>query len=353
MSPESQPTRRIELLLFVDTLLLYILNVVATDHRDLIWDEGRYHKYAEHLTQGFYVTPEKPDIINGPGYPLVMASIIAAAVPVMGQRMLNTLFMAFAVWFSFRAVLPYAGRHWALIVALITALHPSLVRVGPYLMTEALAVCCIVGFGWAFSAALRAEKWHWSLILAAGFAFGWLTLTRVFFGNVIMATVVFLVLLLIVWKSQRGKLLRALAVMAVSFTICVPWLAFTKAQTGDLLCWSTNSSELLYWATSTHEGENGHWFSEDDSLNKKELIVVTFIAVNGPIILMAFVTFVIGFRSSRHVPIEIALLALMILIYKGGSSLAPCLPLYSVVIWPWLGLCIAAVLSKHLRVSLA
>ena len=84
MSPESQPTRRIEFLLFVDTLLLYILNVVATDHRDLIWDEGRYHKYAEHLTQGFYVTPEKPDIINGPGYPLVMAPMIAAAVPVMG-----------------------------------------------------------------------------------------------------------------------------------------------------------------------------------------------------------------------------------------------------------------------------
>ncbi len=415
MSSESQPARRIELLLFVGTLLLYVLNVIATDHRDFIWDEGRYHKYAEHLTQGFDVTPEKPDIINGPGYPLVLAPMIAAGVPVIGQRMLNALFMAFAVWFSFRTVLPYAGRHWALIVALVTALHPSLVRAGPYLMTEALAVCCIAGFGWAFSAALRAEKWRWSLILAAGFTFGWLTLTRVFFGNVIMATVVFLMLLLIIWKSQRGKLLRALAVMAVSFAICVPWLAFTKVQTGDLLCWSTNSGELLYWATSTHEGENGHWFSEDDSLNKKELIanhreiyrtkyylplkereatlkqlamqnirknpvgvfhnwlcngcrlffgfprsfqpeeliVVAFIAVNGPIILMAFVTFFIGFRSGRHVPIEIALLALMIFIYLGGSSLAPCLPRYSVVIWPWLGLCIAAVLSKHLRVSLA
>ncbi|MEQ1748344.1 MAG: glycosyltransferase family 39 protein [Prosthecobacter sp.] len=413
MSSESQPTRRIELLLFVGTLLLYILNVIATDHRDFIWDEGRYHKYAEHLTQGFYVTPEKPDIINGPGYPLVLAPMIVAGVSVMGQRMLNALFIAFAVWFSFRAVLPYAGRRWALIVALVTALHPSLVRAGPFLMTEALAVCCVAGFGWAFSAALRAEKWRWSLILAAGFAFGWLTLTRVFFGNVIMAAVVFLVLLLIVWESQRGKLLRALAMMAVAFTMCVPWLAYTHSITGEKLCWSTVSGELLYWMTSTQPGENGHWFSVEEAQYKPELVAhhrelfltyyevsvkereatfkriameqlranplgvyknwlsnlcrlvfgfprsfqtenflnVGLVVFNGPILLIALIALYYGLKKCRSLPIEVLLLALLLFIYLGGSTLAPGQPRYSTVIWPWLGMGIATVLSRSLRVS--
>jgi hypothetical protein len=83
---------------------------------------------------------------------------VALKVPLMGLRMLNAVFMALAAWFSFRAVLPYAGRRWALAVALVTALHPSLVRTASYLMTEALALCCIAGFAWAFTAALRAKN---------------------------------------------------------------------------------------------------------------------------------------------------------------------------------------------------
>jgi 4-amino-4-deoxy-L-arabinose transferase-like glycosyltransferase len=162
-----------------------------------------------------------------------------------------------------------AGR-WA--VALVTALHPSLVRTASYLMTEALALCCIAGFAWAFTAALRAEKSVGDLDLAAAFAFAWLTLTRVFFGNVIMAAIAFIVLFLPFWKSQRRMLLRALAVMALALVMCVPWLAYTKSKTGDFPCWSTNGGELLYWATSTHEGENGHWFSEEEAQNMPELV---------------------------------------------------------------------------------
>ncbi len=400
-------------MLFFGTLLLYVLNVIATDHRDFIWDEGRYHKYAQHLTQGFYVTPEKPDIVNGPGYPLVLAPLIAAGMPTMGLRMLNALFMALAVWFSFRAVLPYAGRRWALTVAWVTLLHPSLVRAGPYLMTEALAVCCIAGFAWAFSAALREEKWRWSLILAAGFAFGWLTLTRVFFGNVIMAASVFLVVMLIVWKSQRERLLRALVVMAVSFAMCLPWLAFTHAKTGDLICWSTNSGELLYWMTSTHEGENGHWFSVEEAQSTPELVKhhrefylkyyemsvkdreeaftkiameqlranpfgvyknwlsnlcrlvfgfprsfqaenflnVGLVVVNGPILFAAVISLWFGLKKWRSQPVEVLLMALLLFIYLGGSTVAPGLPRYTAVVWPWLGFGIAAVLSRSLRVS--
>ncbi len=412
MSDAKSSTKHLEFLLLGGTLLLYIAVTILSHRPDLIWDEGRYLWFGENITQGSYVTPEKPDLINGPGYPFVLAPLVALKLPLMGMRMFNAVFMALAAWFSFRAVLPYAGKRWALGVALITALHPSLVRTAPYLMTEALAVCCIAGFAWAFAAALRTEKWNWLVILAAAFAFAWLTMTRVFFGNVLMAFTVFLIVFLPFWKSQRGRLLRSLAIMAVSFAMCVPWLAYTKAKTGDMLCWSTNGGELLYWATSTHEGENGHWFSEEDAQNKpelvanghrdfyqanyylpvkereaalkkkaleniranpkgvfknwlcnwgrlvfgfprsyqaEELIMLVLVAVNGPLVLSVLLAFFVGWRNWRSLPGEILLLALMIFIYLGGTSLLPGLPRYTIVVWPWIGLGVVSVLGGCLK----
>ncbi len=414
MSQTESPTQRLELLLFSGALVFYIGVTLVANRPDLIWDEGRYLWFAKNLIRGFYVPPDQPELLNGPAYPLILAPLLALKVPLLGMRMLNAVFMALAAWFSFRAVLPYAGRRWALAVALVTTLHPNLVRTAPYLMTEALAVCCVAGFAWAFTAALRAEKWRWSAVLAAAFTFGWLILARVFFGNVLMASTAFLLVGLILWKSQRGRLLRALAVMALAFVMCIPWLAYTKAKTGDTLCWSTNGGELLYWATSTHEGENGHWFSEQEvksmpqlvanghrdfyqanfylpvkereaALKKKalenmranpkgvvknwlsnwcrlvfgfprsylpeELITVIPVLVNGPLLFLVLATVGIGARHWRALPVEMVLLAGVVFIYFGGTSLLPGLPRYTVVVWPWIGLGIAGVLSRYLRVK--
>lgn len=415
MSDAKSATRNLEFLLLGGTLLFYIAVTLLAHRPDLIWDEGRYLWFAQNLTQGFYVTPEKPDVINGPGYPLVLSALLMAKTPLLGLRMLNAVFMALAAWFSFRTVLPYAGKRWALVVALVTALHPSLMRTAPYLMTEALSICCIAGFAWAFTAALRAEKSSWGMILAPAFAFAWLTLTRVFFGNVIMASIGFLVLLLF-WKSKRAVLLRALAVLALAFAMCVPWLAYTKEKTGEMLCWSTNGGELLYWATSTHEGENGHWFSEEDAQNKpelvanghrdfykanyylpvkeredalkkkaleniranpkgviknwlsnwgrlifgfprsyqaEELLMLVLVAVNGPLVLAVLIALWVGWRCRNTIPAEILILTLMTFIYLGGTSLLPGLPRYTIVVWPWIGLGLATILSRHLKVSLS
>lgn len=408
MSAAKNPTQRLELVLFLGTLLVYVVATLAANRPDLIWDEGRYLDFAKNLTQGFYADPKNPDIINGPGYPLVLAVLLMMKMPLIGLRMFNALFMALAVWFSFRAVKLYAGSRWALGVALVTALHPNLVRTASYLMTEALAVCSIAGFAWAFSEALRSEKMNWLIMVVAALVFAWLTMTRVFFGNVIMASLPFLVLLALIMKRERGRLLRALMVMLLAFAMCLPWLAYTKAKTGENLCWSTVGGELLYWMTSTHEGENGHWFSVEDAQTKPQLVVhhrefylpyyelpvkereerfkkrageqlkanpagvfknwlcnwgrliigyprsfermdftaLVLFVVNGPLVLALLWTCVVALRRWREVPAEILVIGLLSFIYIGGSSIAPGLPRYTVVLWPWIGLGIAAVLTK-------
>lgn len=413
MSGAPPNTQRTEWLLIAGTLVFYILVALLADRPDLIWDEGRYLWYAHNLQHGFYTMPDKPDIVNGPGYPLTLAGLQLLNVPLLGLRMFNAVFMALAAWFTFRTVLPYAGKRWALAVALVLILHPSIVRTSPYLMTEALTVCCISGFAWAFTATLRAEQVNRNMVLVAAFAFAWLTMTRVFFGNVMLASIFFILLFLPFWKSQRTALLRTLSILLISFVMCLPWLTFTQIKTGETLCWSTNGGELLYWATSTNEGENGHWFSEEDSQNLPELVAnghrdfykanyylplkereaalkkkameniranpvgvlqnwccnwgrlifrfprsyhteellsVVLIIVNGPILLAVFLAGWIGWRHRRTIPAEIIMLAAMTFIYLGGTSLLPGLPRYTVVVWPWIGLGVAAILQRHLRV---
>lgn len=414
MSGAPPNTQRMEWLLVGGTLVFYVIVTFLSDRPDMIWDEGRYRWYGNNLMHGFYTMPDKPDIVNGPGYPLVLAGLQFLNVPLLGMRMFNTLFMTLTAWFTFRTVLPYAGRRWALAMALILMLHPSLVRTAPYLMTEALAVCCISGFAWAFTSALRREQRSPALIVIAALALAWLTMTRVFFGNVILASAAFVLLFLPFWKSQRKALLRTLNVLVLAFVMCLPWLAFTKLKTGENFCWSTNGGELLYWATSTNEGENGHWFSEADSQSLPELVAnghrdfyrekyylplkereaalkgkameniranplgvlenwvcnwcrlvfrfprsyhtedlltVVLVIANGPLLLAVFLALWIGWRHRRTIPMEVLILAVMTFIYLGGTSLLPGVPRYTVVIWPWIGLGVAMIFQRHLRVK--
>lgn len=415
MSDTAAASPRLEMLLLGGTLLFYVAVTRLSHEPGLIWDEARYLDYARNLTAGFYAEPENPDIVNGPGYPLILAALLKLNAPLTVMRLLNAVFMALAGWFTFRAVRLGAGWRWGLAAALATVLHPSLVRTAPYLMTEALTVCCTAGFAWGLVAALRAERWPWGAVLGAGFAFGWLILTRVFFGNVLMAVLPLLVAGWVLWKGRRPALQRALAVMAAAFLMCVPWLAYTKSQTGENLCWSTNGGELLYWITSTNPGENGHWFSVEDAQEKpelapnhaafykpyyelpvaerearfkqrakenlkanpagvfknwlsnvcrllfgfprsfyaEELLTVALIVINGPILLLMAAAFVIGLLRWRELGPETVMLAALVFIYLGGSSLAPSLPRYSVVILPWAGVAAAAVLSRYLKLRVA
>jgi hypothetical protein len=61
-------------------------------------------------------------------------------------------------------------------------------------------------------------------------------------------------------------------VLGLAFLMCQPYLFYTKAKTGTYYRWSTNSGELLYWATTTSPGTNGHWYNYDEAQNLPQLV---------------------------------------------------------------------------------
>jgi 4-amino-4-deoxy-L-arabinose transferase-like glycosyltransferase len=406
------PSRRPCVFLMLAVFLVYGVLGVLRHSEELIWDEARYLEYAMNFNQGFYVTDKEPNFVNGPGYPVLLMPFTGSAQAALGARLLNAVFMAGATGFIWLTVRRYAGAGWAFSGAVLMAFHPTLVWMGFALMSEPLSVFLVTGFMWSFTHALRDRGWRWTV--GAALFLGWLVLTRVFFGHVLMATAMLCLSLMLV-RPWRQKLARALVILGGAFLLCTPYLAYTQAKTGQFLCWSTNSGELLYWMSSHHEGENGHWFGKRDvhslpevaplhsefykevhsrpilerermfkeaavrnfkanparvaynwacnltrlafgfprSHQVEELRTITLILFNGPVIFMAAVAGLLGLWFWRTVPVEVWLLMGFAAFYLGGSTLAPCLPRYFVLMVPVLWLGIAQVWSRHVVVKVA
>jgi hypothetical protein len=414
-------------------VLVFLANTISIvlRHDDqLIWDEGRYVECALNHLGSPISTFDTNDFVNGPGYPLVLAPFVkwsgyseeiadASSIPQANRsplffaRLLNAFFMTGAAAFVYLTLRHYTNPIWATLGALWTGLHPAILWMSFALMTEPLALFCLTGFLWSFCQTLRSPSIPWRWLTAATAFLGWLTLTRVFFGHVIVATGV---LTLIAWpilKAWRPALQRTLLILAGALIICAPYLHHTWKVTGTFPCWSTNSGELLYWMTSHHPGENGHWFSYEDAQNDphlapnhraffklalsksvvdreaafkaqakhqfsppafaynwlcnlsrlafgfprsfqaEELRSLPLIFLHLPLIFATLLAAFIALRFWRSIPPEIWILAAFAAFYLGGTSLASGLPRYFAAITPILFIITATILHRYLRLSLA
>ena len=414
--PESKALspRWIPLTLAAGTFALYALLSWLCHSDQLVWDEARYLDGATWMLEGSYVQRDNPDILNGPAYPAVLAPVVAAKASLIWARLLNALFMSGAAVFTYFTVLRYAGRRWAIAASLLLALHPNFLRVSPYLMTEPLTVLCLSALTWSLTTTLRRPCTPWLWMILTALIFTTLIMTRVIFGHVASVMLIASLALLPLIKIWRIQLARVAVISALTLAFCIPYLSYTKGLTGQNLCWSTGGGELLYWMTSHHPGENGHWFSYEDAMSlpdlaphhgdfirsiyklpplerdglfataarrqlreaprqalinwisnisrllfgfprsfrAEELGPLPIILFNLPLLFLGILAGGLMLRSPRFVPPEIWFLTFLGLVYFGGSSLPSGLPRHFVVITPVFWLVVATVLKSSISVSL-
>lgn len=406
--------RRTETVVFILVCAFYTVRTLATHSGTLIWDEARYLECAVNLSKGWLASDNNTDFVNGPGYPIVLWPFVTSGASLLWPRLINGVFIGLAALLLVRTLRPYAGDRWAAAISLLTAFHPNLVRLGPYIMTEPLTTFCVCAFAHTFAGALREPGCSWRRIAAASVSFAYLIMTRVIFGHVVLVMLAGALVAMPVFRRSRTALVRTALICACSFALCIPYLAYTRAHTGQTLCWSTNGGELLYWMTSHHPGENGHWFSYDDAITRPELApnhkafiervnkldvpareaefskaarehitsapravafnwvcnvcrlvfgfprsfmpeevaAVPVIVFNAPLLMLMTLAVVLFGRRPSSVPPEIVILLGMALVYLGGSSLVSGLPRYFFIITPLLWLFTAASLAGNLRVTL-
>jgi 4-amino-4-deoxy-L-arabinose transferase-like glycosyltransferase len=411
-STDSKGIRQ-ELWIFLLVLPVYAAMTFGAHSTEFIWDEERYLLGAQNLTKGFFVSDEDPNFVNGPGYPLLLAPFIHFDAPLIAMRLVNGLLVALAAVILSLTIRPVAGRGSAMVAALAVGLHPQMLRIGPYFMSEALTLFTVTLTAWSVSQLLRGRNHAWLWVLVGSLSLAWLILTRVIFGYVAMALIPTLVVLILAVRPWRDGLRNVLVVAIGGLVLCLPYLNYTMEKTGNFPCWSTNSGELLYWMTSTNEGETGHWYDDQDvaalphlkrnhgeffervmplpilereaefkkaarehfesnpkgvvfnwlcnlprlafgfprSFQAETPLTAIHILFTGPLILFALGSLVLTLRHWREADATAVILGLMALIYIGGSTLAPAQPRYLMMVFPLLWVISTSVLSRYLRIQ--
>lgn len=99
----------------------------------------------------------------------------------------------------------------------------------------------------------------WFHLLAASVYLGYLALTKVFFGYVILAGLLSFLVFFIWRRTAREK--KTIYVYLMALILCIPYLFYTYSLTGKVFYWGTSGGLSLYWmSTSYNTNEYGSWF---------------------------------------------------------------------------------------------
>ena len=236
-------------------------------------DEGVYLGLARNITHGFYRNGssdgplnmcfpgwQTPDLWYGPGFPSLLAPLVALGLPVSVIRLVGPVLLIVAVFLFYRLLLLTVRPRSALLGALALGLFVPFYRYLPFLHSEFLALVCVIAAMIAITHVLRTGS-RLATIGAAG-ALAVLALTRVAYGWVL--TVLALVWLVHWLIRRRTSSRRLLVVHALALALCVPWLVYTYSVTGRPFLWATSGSLSLYWMSSPYAVDRGDWHCASD-----------------------------------------------------------------------------------------
>jgi hypothetical protein len=106
-------------------------------------------------------------------------------------------------------------------------------------------------------------------MLAAGFSLGYVALTKVIFGYVIVFILIASLLVYLVNKVKTDSR-KFLYISLCSIITALPYLLYTYQLTGRVLYWGNSGGMSLYWITTPYPLEYGTWNSEDFDANRLE-----------------------------------------------------------------------------------
>ena len=244
-------------LLFFPFLLFFIVFVLKFHSDVMEGDEGRYLFFAQNLLHGFY-SPLVPDINlwNGPGYPIILIPFVALHLPLIWITLMNAVFYYLSIIFLFKALQLIVTFRKALMFSLFWACFYNSYQKIPRILTETfvlllmtLLIFCIVN---AFNN--RSKNY----LFLSGFSIGYIVLTKVIFGYVLMFMLIGSGLLWIINRNAANNR-KGLFIMLIAFATAAPYLIYTYHLTGRVFYWSNSGGASLYWMSTPYKGEFGDY----------------------------------------------------------------------------------------------
>lgn len=240
-------------------LLLYIAICVRLAPPDFVDDEARYVRFATNLLHGFY-SPPFPDIDlwNGPGYPALIAPFLLLKLPLVTIRILNGVFLYLSLVLVYKTITLFTSNKVAFVSAIILGFYFPVFEKLPLILTECFTWFLISLIGYLIIKIGYQKNFSWKNILVCAFSIALLTMTKVVFGYVILAMLVVSLLLFLLPKS-RYQAKKFSYIFALSFLLCLPYLAYTYSVTNKVFYWTNSGGWSLFTMSAPYENDWGDW----------------------------------------------------------------------------------------------
>lgn len=249
---------------FLPLLGLYIVLILFFSSDDLMGDESRHVNYATNLLNGFYSDANNPELINGPGYPLVLAPFVALSSNVLILKLLNAIFVCIGLVYFKKVLSFFVKNKYAFILTILLGLYPPLLRYIPMIYSEPLTFMIVCGLAFHFIKLCRSQTLNQKQILITSIFLAFLVLVKIIFMHV-MAMSLLLLAVHFLWKKNR-KLVKSIYVIAGAFLLITPYLIYAYSLTGKAFYLGTGGGEILYHRATPYENEFGNWFSRENVL---------------------------------------------------------------------------------------
>jgi 4-amino-4-deoxy-L-arabinose transferase-like glycosyltransferase len=223
-------------------------------------DESGYIYFANNLLQGFY-SPPAPDINLwwGPGYPILLMPFVALGLPLICITLMNAIFQYLSIVLLFKAMLDFVDYRKALLFTLLWAFCYSSYQYLYVIYTEAFTISLISLLIFSIVKAFNTHLKKY--LIFSGLILGYIALTKVMFGYVIL----FLLLgSVVLWITNRRIInyKKSVLIMLIAFITVMPYLIYTYNLTGRLFYWGNSGGISLYWMSTPYENEYGNWVNE-------------------------------------------------------------------------------------------
>jgi len=249
-------------LLFLPFLFFYVIFILAVQDNILWGDENIYLSYADNLSHGFY-SPAPPNVSLdvGPGYPVFLLPFVALHLPLIIIRLLNAILLYLSIVLLFKVLIKFVSFKRALIFSLFWGCYYNSLDFIALFYSETLSVFLVSALVFLVTKAFDSDTGikRNKYLYFAGIIMGWLVLTKIIFGYVLLLMLIGSGSLWII-NRKAVNYQKTLIILLIAFTTVIPYLTYTYHLTGRIFYWGTSGGSNLYWMSTPYPNEYGSWF---------------------------------------------------------------------------------------------
>ncbi len=255
-------------LIFSPFLLLFILLVLKLHNDRMEGDEGRYIMFANNLLQGFYSPKYELNLWNGPGYPILLLPFVALKLPLIIITLLNAFLQYLSIVFLYKTIKTYTNTKIALFFSLFWACYYISYQEMSQILTETFSLFLITLILFSINKYFSKNSQKYGTL--TGFLIGFLVLTKIIFGYVLLISIfVFLILFVsISFLSIQKKNYKKIGfILCIAFFTILPYLIYTFSLTNKMFYFGNSGGMSLYWMSTPYENEYGDWNNDNFDAN--------------------------------------------------------------------------------------